>query len=88
VPCDEVLTNRVSAVIEMKASMILQFIGGLRGNLARDLWRRNLGGLVVRPIEATRHETGTLLCTRAQSLLQLGLVQDIRRANQASKTIQ
>ena len=45
----------MECVIETKASTILQFIQGLRGDLHTSHWEeRNLGGLVVRPAEATR----------------------------------
>jgi hypothetical protein len=41
----------MECVIETKASMLLQFIDGLRGDV-HVLRRRDLGGLVVRPAEA------------------------------------
>ena len=46
----------MECVIETKASIILQFIDGLRGEFARHLGGRNLGRLVVRPVEAARHQ--------------------------------
>jgi hypothetical protein len=41
-------------VIETKASTILDLIHGLRGDFAGRLGSRNLGRLVVRPLEAAR----------------------------------
>jgi hypothetical protein len=48
----------LECVVETKASIILQFIDGLRGDLHVTFLRRNLGRLVVRPAEAARHEIG------------------------------
>ena len=44
----------MESVIETKASTILQFIDGLRGDLRVTFEGRNLGRLVVRFAEATR----------------------------------
>jgi hypothetical protein len=44
----------MESIVETKASSILQFIHGLRGGVACDLGRRDLGGLALRSAEATR----------------------------------
>src|SRR5438445_8131168 len=55
----------MESIIETKAITILQFIQGLRGDLHVTLeegtW--NLGGLVVRPPETTRHEASSVRST-------------------------
>ena len=48
----------MECVIETKASMILLFIDGLRGDLQVTFERRNVGRLVVRLIETARHKIG------------------------------
>ena len=44
----------MECVIETKASTILQFLDGLRGDLRVTFGRRHLGDLVVRPAQAPR----------------------------------
>ena len=45
----------MECVIETKASMLLQFIHGLSGDLHVTLEEGTLGGLAVRPAETARH---------------------------------
>jgi hypothetical protein len=47
----------MECVIETKASMILQFINGLRGDVRVTFEERDLGGLVVRSSEAARQRS-------------------------------
>jgi hypothetical protein len=50
----------MECVIETKASMILQFVDGLRGDVHVTFEEENLGRMVVRSAEAPRHETSGL----------------------------
>ena len=50
----------MECVIETKASMILQFIDGLRGDVQVTFEEGTWGRLVVRPAETSCHEGGGL----------------------------
>ena len=53
----------MESIIETKASTILQFIQGLRGDLHVTLEEGTWGGLVVRPAEAARQQAGGVRST-------------------------
>ena len=56
----------MECVIETKASMILQFIDGLRGDLQVTFEEGTLRCLVVRLVETARHKTGGLRSAKKQ----------------------
>ena len=65
---------------ETKASMILQFIDGLRGDVARHTFEEGTwAGLVVRPAEAPCHEKWWCCDPRRNALLQEGNQNDYSR---------
>jgi hypothetical protein len=60
----------MECVIETKATMILQFFDGLRGDLQVTFEEGTSGRLVVRPVETVRDEIGGV--RSAKECLQIG----------------